>query len=72
MDPSGLYLLIMINEAEGHDSSVALIELDTGKLVAEIGCLFKIQCVEFSPDGKYLVLASDLGSISLWALSDHL
>jgi DUF1009 family protein len=47
-------------------------EIGTGLAAAEILSIFDISQMNFSTDGRYLSLGSTQGSVSVWALGDHL
>jgi hypothetical protein len=47
-------------------------EIGTGLAAAEILSIFNISSMKFSNDARYLTLGSTHGSVSVWALGDHL
>ena len=47
-------------------------EIGTGLAAAEILSIFNISSMKFSNDSRYLTLGSTHGSVSVWALGDHL
>lgn len=49
-----------------------MFEIGTGLAAAEIKSVFQVAAMQFSEDGKYLSLGSDKGSVSVWALGQHL
>jgi hypothetical protein len=49
-----------------------MFEIGTGLAVAEILSIFDISTMRFSTDARYLSLGSSQGSVSIWALGDHI
>lgn len=49
-----------------------MFEVGTGVAAAEIKSIFEISSIEFSPDGKYLSLGSNSGTVCVWAIGEHL
>lgn len=47
-------------------------EIGTGRPASEIMSIFDIANMKFSNDARYLALGSRDGSVSVWALGDHL
>ena len=47
-------------------------EIGTGHAAAEVHSIFDITEMQFSTDGRYLALGSQKGSVSVWALGEHL
>ena len=47
-------------------------EIGTGMAAAEILSIFDLTTMKFSADGRYLALGSSSGSVSVWALGEHL
>jgi len=61
-----------INERDLCRTTILMYELGTRKLGAEVHSIFDITEMSFSADGRYLALGSSRGSVSIWALGDHL
>ena len=59
-------------EKDIHRSTVLMYEIGTGNAASEILSVLDISEMRFSANGRYLVLASSSGSVSIWALGDHL
>ena len=49
-----------------------MFEIGTGQAAAEILSIFDLTEMKFSSDGRYLALGSSSGSVSVWALGEHL
>ena len=64
--------LIGTNEKNLQRTTVLMYEIGTGLAAAEILSIFDISQMNFSTDGRYLSLGSTQGSVSVWALGDHL
>jgi hypothetical protein len=60
-----------------HENDIArttllMFEIGTGLAAAEIKSVFEVSAMSFSEDGKYLSLGSNKGSVSVFALGQHL
>lgn len=60
------------HERDIHRSTVLMYEIGTGNPASEILSVFDISEMRFSSNGRYVALASSSGSVSIWALGDHL
>ena len=45
-------------------------EIGTGLVATEIGSLFDVATFSFSPNGKFFVVGSTGGAVSIWSLPD--
>ena len=61
-----------INEKDLCRTTILMYEVGTKKVAAEVHSIFDIASMSFSADGRYLALGSQKGSVSVWALGDHL
>ena len=60
------------NERDLCRTTVLMYEIGTGNAAAEVHSIFDITEMQFSTDGRYLALGSRKGSVSVWALGEHL
>jgi len=60
------------NEKDLSRTTILMYEIGTGLAAAEVLSIFDITQMQFSTDGRYLALGSERGSVSVWALGDHL
>ena len=61
-----------LNEKDFCRTTILMYEVGTRKVAAEVHSIFDISTMSFSTDGRYLSLGSKKGSVSVWALGDHL
>lgn len=61
-----------LNERDLSHTTILMYEVGTKKVAAEVHSIFDISTMQFSGDGRYLALGSHKGSVSVWALGDHL
>lgn len=64
--------LLGANERNMKRTAILMYEVGTGLAAAEILSIFDISQMKFSSDARYLSLGSSLGTISVWALGEHL
>jgi len=64
--------LLGSNEKNLKRTTILMYEIGTGLAAAEILSIFDISQMKFSSDARYLALGSTQGSVSVWALGDHL
>ena len=60
------------NERDLARTSILMYEIGTGLAAAEVSSIFDITQMQFSVDGRYLSLGSLRGSVSVWAVGDHI
>lgn len=85
VDPSGLYVVVQVppftpttgdflgaNERNLKRTAILMYEVGTGLAAAEILSIFDISQMRFSSDARYLSLGSLNGTVSVWALGEHL
>lgn len=53
-------------------TTILMYEIGTGIAAAEVNSIFDITRLEFSSDGRYLAIGSLRGSVSVWAVGDHI
>jgi WD40 repeat protein len=53
-------------------TTILMYEIGTGIAAAEVNSIFDITRMEFSSDGRYLAIGSLRGSVSVWAVGDHI
>lgn len=61
-----------IQDQSTSRTRVVFYELGTGLLATEISCLFDISAFSFSPNGKFFVVGSKTGTVSIWAIGETL
>ena len=61
-----------MNEKDLSRTTILMYEVGTRKVAAEVHSIFDISTMSFSADGRYIALGSQRGSVSVWALGDHL
>lgn len=64
--------LLGSNEKNLQRTTILMYEIGTGRPASEIMSIFDIANMKFSNDARYLALGSTQGSVSVWALGDHL
>jgi len=77
IDPSGLYVFLLCSSNADeipapnklHKRIMQVWELGTGGISTELSNMFDISTYEISKDGKYLILCSNKGVASVWAIS---
>lgn len=70
--PGATVDLLGSNERNLKRTTILMYEIGTGLAAAEILSIFDISQMKFSSDARYLSLGSTQGSVSVWALGDHL
>lgn len=65
VDPSGLYFATLA--CAQH--KVVIAEIGTGKVAAEIGSLFEVSNLVYSPCGQYLWISSAKGTVAVFKVS---
>lgn len=60
------------NEKDLSRTTIMVYEIGTGAQATEVRSIFDIREMQFSSDGRYLALGSQRGSVSVFALGDHL
>jgi WD40 repeat protein len=75
LDPSGLYITVLLPDAAMNWSRLAFYETGTGRKATELarieGCSSS-QALEFSRDGRFLLVGGHLGTLSVWRLPGSL
>mmetsp|Transcript_12378 Transcript_12378/g.23452 ORF Transcript_12378/g.23452 Transcript_12378/m.23452 type:complete len:601 (+) Transcript_12378:671-2473(+) len=75
VDPSGLYVSVLLPDASLNYSRLAFYETGTARKAAELtrieGCNSS-QALEFSKDGRFLLAGGHLGTLSVWRLPNCL
>jgi WD40 repeat protein len=61
-----------LNERDLSRTTILMYEVGTRRLAAEVHSIFDITSMNFSAEGRYLALGSQKGSVSVWALGDHM
>ena len=60
-DPSGLYMCCLLNF-----DSLVFYEFGTGKMLNTLDSCFKISNYSFSSDGRFIIISSESGSVTIW------
>ena len=60
------------NERDLARTTILMFEIGTGLAAAEVNSIFDVTQMGFSSDGRYLSLGSLRGSVSVWAVGDHI
>jgi hypothetical protein len=60
------------NEKDLARTTILMYEIGTGIAAAEVNSICDITQMEFSDDGRFLAIGSQRGSVSVWAVGDHL
>ena len=69
IDNSGLYLGIICDlSSSKNKNDLILIEINTSKVKSVINKVNSISKIKFDISGRYLVICSEVGSISIWRL----